>query len=269
MASEMTIQVETGQLISAMSRFARETGQTLKAVYEDQIRLASNSLARAFPAKAMAIARKAVLGDLENIFIETGSDSILQSSFTVVGSGTVPAIVFRTKNGAVLGADTAQLNPWGDMEMMKAHHEKYRSKTTGRATKAGAFTRDIGRWKYINRQIVGPGMVKRYAAKVVFPRLGMLKSGWMLPPGAPKQSKVPAWVEKASKQVGVRSQYTDQMDMFASGFLKLSNLLFYAKRQSGLVLIELQKRQRDLKSYAGKRLQGKIDAFNRRAASGQ
>lgn len=262
---EPTIACETDRLLAGMKTFAAETGQTLKAVFVDQMRLASNSLAKNFPAKSQGIQRKAVLGDLGNIFIEI-DDPLFLENWAGIGE-RAPARVFKTKSGAVFGVEQAQYNPSGDMSAMDAQHRKYRTKG-GRVTKAGSFTRDIGRWKFVNRMVVGKGAVERYARKYLYPRAGAMKSGWLLPSVAPVRSKAPSWVLKARHAVGEQSEYTDQMDLFASGFLKLNNMITYAARQMGLVRIELQKRQRDLKSYAGKRLQQRIAKFNARPNGG-
>lgn len=259
---EPTIACETDRLLAGMKTFAAETGQTLKAVFVDQMRLASNSLAKNFPAKSQGMQRKAIAGDIGNIFIEI-DDPLFLENWAGIGE-KAPARVFKTKSGAVLGVEQASYNAQGDMTAMDAHHKRYRTKA-GRVTKAGSFTRDIGRWKYINRQVVAKGAVARYARKYLFPRVGAMKSGWLLPSGAPVQSKAPAWVLKARHAVGEQSEYTDQMDLFATGFLKLNNRITYAARQMGIVRIELQKRQRDLKTYAGKRLQQRIDKFNSRS----
>jgi hypothetical protein len=260
---DVRISVETGNLVRGMERFAKDTGRSLKEVYQDQMVLASNSLVRNFPPKSMAIGRKAILeADLPNIFTEAPSEFLLNSWVAI---GQPPETIFKTRTGAIIGVDRAHYNPDGNQTMMAAHHQANRNKSNGRVTRAGAFTRDIGRWKFINRQVVPPGAIKRYAASVVFPKLGTMKAGWVLPEKSGLKTKMPAWVAKTRGRVPNASDYTDQMNMFAIGFLRLENLVPYAARQSGLVRIELQKRQRDLLRKSGRQLELEVAKFNGRA----
>jgi hypothetical protein len=260
---DVRISVETGNLMKGMERFARETGRALKEVYQEQMVLASNSLVRNFPPKSMAIGRKAILeADLPNIFTEAPSDFLLNSWVTI---GETPERIFRTKTGAVIGIDKASYNPSNDQYAMADHHQANRNKSNGRVTRAGAYTRDIGRWKFINRQVMPPGAIKRYANSVVFPKLGTMKAGWVLPAKSGLKTKMPAWVAKTRGRVPNASDYTDQMNLFAIGFLRLENLVPYAARQAGLVRIELQKRQRDLLRKSGRQLELEVAKFNGRA----
>jgi len=257
---DLQIQVEQQKLLDGMKRFAKQTGQALKEVYKDQMRLASNSLVKAFPPRTMGQGRKAIMTDLSNLFIEQPG-SFIESAIAVQGQPT--QTIFKTRQGAVYGIDSADYNQSGDHAAMAARHKRFRLPSTGRVTKAGALTRDIGRWKFIQRQVVPAGAVKRYARAKVFKRLGMMKSGWILPRGAGIQTKAARWVFEAQAHVGVRSEYIDRMDTNASGFLQLQNRVPYAGRHVGLVRIEVQKRQRDLKRYAGLRLKKQVEKFNR------
>lgn len=258
MAVDIDIKVESAKVLAGMREFARRTGQELRAVYRDQMRMSSNSLVRTFPVPTRYAGRQAILDDLNNVFVEAPSTFLLESWEAI---GQPPARAFKAKGGGVLGVDEAHYNPSGDAAMMAMHHQRYRLKSTGRVTKAGAFTRDIGRWKFINRQIVPPGAIRRYA-RGVYKRVGMLKSGWMFPTGAGLVTKAPSWVRSARDAVGTRAAFVDRMTPSANGFLQLTNQVPYAKRQIGLVKIELRRRLSDLKRYAGKRLQREISRFN-------
>ena len=114
--------------------------------------------------------------------------------------------------------------------------------------------------------VVPKGAIGKYARKWLFPRAGMMKSGWLLPSAAKLANKVPAWITKARDNTKGWSAFTDAMDADASGFLKLENTVPYAARQGGLLRIELQKRERDLKKYAKLRLEGEAAKFNARPA---
>jgi hypothetical protein len=232
------------------------------------MRLASNSLAKAFPAKTMGQARAAVIYDLENLFVEIGGPFLSATDSPIMAKNARDSltVAVRTNRGALLGVDTLDDNRNSDMGKMAELHQRQRSKATGRVSSAGRLTRDVGRWKFINRQIVGPGAIAKYAKAKVFPKLGMLKAGWLLPSNAPATNKVASWITKARANLGTMASYVDKMDATANGFLQLTNLVRHSPKHQGLVRIEIQKRQRDLLNFAGKRLQKKIDQFNRGAA---
>jgi hypothetical protein len=258
---DMRINIESEKLVRGMKTFARETGQTLKDVYSDQMRLASNSLAKNFPPKSSAKFKRGIVEkELPNIFTEAPSDFILDSWVTV---GTPPERIFKTKTGAIIGVDKSHYNPDGNIAMMEQHHQANRNASNGRVTRAGSFTRDIGRWKFINRQIVPKGAIARYARARVFPKLGTMKAGWILPSSSGLTTKADSWVKRAYGNARGASEYTDQMNLFAVGFLRLVNMIPYAARQSGLVRIELQKRQRDLLRKSGRAMGKEIAKFNR------
>jgi len=260
MAEQLAINVETEKLQRGLERFARETGQTLKAVYEDQIRLASNSLAKHYHPKTAKMGKLAILKDLQNVFIEEKPLFVMEA-WAGIG-GEEPARIFRTSRGAILGIEKTELNPSGDMDFMEWRHKKSRMASNGRVSTAGAKSRNIGRWKYMNRQMVPAGRVAKYAKKRVFPKVGLLKAGWLMPSESGIKNKVPNWITRAGAFRSRLATYGDHMDLFANGFLYLTNNVPYAGKHVGLLRIEIQRRQRDLLLYAGKRLDAKIAKFN-------
>jgi len=254
----MDVQVETNKLYKSMERFARETGQELKDVFEDQMRLASNDLVRWMPPKSKTQGVNAVEVGLGNVFTEY--DSFVLESWESVGP--VPATVIRTKRGAIIAVDAAHYNIEENQGRMIQQHQKNRLKSNGRVTKAGSYGREIGRWKSINRQLVPTGAIKRYRKKHVDHKIGMLKAGWILPEKTGLKTRAPAWVQRAGSSFRNLSEYSDQMDMFASGFLKLTNKVRHVARHGRLISLAVRKRNAALNRFAGRTLDRMIDKFN-------
>lgn len=254
------IEVEAAKLMANIRAFAKDTGMTVKAVYLDQLRLASNSLIKSFPPKTANQGRSVIMEDMTSIFTEVGPGAFLQESFDVFGENAPPK-VFKTARGAVMGAEIDQFNPRGDISIMHDHHQKYRMKN-GRTSKAGSYTRDVGRWKFINRMIVPAGAVKKYAKTKLFPHVGLLKAGWILPANCPVQSKPPAWVAKAGKSVLVGVEFEDKMTPDGNGFLRERNPIEYGSKHQGLIEIELRKRGRDLKRMMKDHINSRFRKYN-------
>lgn len=265
---EAKIQVKTERLLASMKYFAKETGQSLKAVFVDQLRLASNSLVKVFPPKTAAVVRGTIMEDLGNLFVEVGDGSFIKEATPLYMLGeNGPSVTLKTYRGAVLGTEASQYNPKGNIAQMDELHRRNRKRTNGRVVWRTSGTVQVGKFKYVNRMVVGKGKIASYARKVLFPRIGMMKAGWILPDGARIETKAPAWVRKSLRVFGLTGRYSDKMTSDANGFLQETNPVRYSERQAGLVLIELQKRSRDLRRFAGKRLQGAIDKFNGKAAA--
>lgn len=110
-------------------------------------------------------------------------------------SGNV--MLFAKKNGDVYGTEKRLFRPNASIEEMEAHHQKYRSRSTGRTTLAGSFTRNIGRWKFVDRMVVSGSTMQKYL-KHVLKRVGWMKSGWVPAFRALGGKRVPAWIDRHS-----------------------------------------------------------------------
>jgi len=99
-----------------------------------------------------------------------------------------------SKDGRVYGVEETFFKPDASIEEMRAHHKKYFK--NGRRTRAGSFTRDIGRWRFIDKMTVGKDSMKKYL-KWIFLRVGLSKAGWVKAGSRfGKVTKIPAWVSR-------------------------------------------------------------------------
>ena len=250
----MTVSIEatTVDVELAMERFARKMGVSLKDVYVDQMRLANNQLIKLFHPKTAKQGKNRIKRELGSLFIKLGpKDFDMTEQWMEVG-GDVPPQLFRTSRGAVFGVENRLMNLRGDFNAMERYHKRNRLKN-GRTTAAGSWDKRIGRWKFVDRMVVSRRVYDKYLQKRVFPKVGLLKSGWIAR-NAPYEIKAPRWVRKAGERFLKHGRYSDQMDLFASGFLKLINLAPHAADREGLVKIAMRTRVRDLQRHASKRI---------------
>lgn len=260
---EARIQANTKEVNDALKRFAREMGVSLKEVYMDQLRLASNQLVKLYHPKKSTQGKGRIKKELSNLFVVIGPKN-LNMVKSWESSGEQPAgTMFKTSRGAVFGVEQPYWNIRGDMQQMKRHHKRHRSKATGRSSQAGSWTRNIGRWKFIDRQVVPQRAFNRYL-KTVTQKVGALKGAWV-PNNAPFVSKAPAWVMKGrGKAGGIVGKLSDQMNLWAKGVLSLTNPFPHADKHKELIAIAINTRRRDLERHAKKRLDPLTKRFNSR-----
>lgn len=79
------------------------------------------------------------------------------------------------KDGSVYGTQRHFFRPDASMSEMRAHHKQYF--VNGEMSAAGAYTRDIGRWKWIDQMVVRESTFNRYL-KSVERRVGLYAAGW-------------------------------------------------------------------------------------------
>jgi hypothetical protein len=83
--------------------------------------------------------------------------------------------LFVTKDGRVFGCERALFRPDASIETMFTHHQRYWK--NGRMTQAGGMTRDIGRWKFVDKMVVSVTAFEAYK-KYVYEKIGILIGGW-------------------------------------------------------------------------------------------
>ena len=116
-------------------------------------------------------------------------DGMLAATAKVRPNGNV--VLFVKKNGEVYGTDQTFYKPNASVSEMKSHHQSQRGKN-GRVFKRGGATRDIGRWKFVNKMVVGNKAFRRYE-KIAHKKVGILILGWGAAADFVKL-RLPAWV---------------------------------------------------------------------------
>lgn len=180
---------------SSFNASALRFGQEIRLGGVDLMTRASKGIVKTLfpitPPGSREAGEKAIRRDINRIF--TGLDSDLISQAETMGSGDNVRL-FTTKDGRIFGVERALFRPGASMEAMYDHHQRYWK--NGRMTKAGSFTRNIGRWRFVDKMVVSKEALEsfiRYQSE----KSGTLAAGWV--PAARKFGvPVPSWIRGKS-----------------------------------------------------------------------
>lgn len=127
------------------------------------------------------------------------ADETMLRKFRKENPGGETERLFLRKDGTVWATEKRYYHPGASVADMNAHHAQYWN--NGRMSSAGTKTRDIGRWKFIDRMVVGPGAQKRWL-KARYQRVGFLAAGWLNAANELKVARVPAWIKRHTTAPG-------------------------------------------------------------------
>jgi hypothetical protein len=141
--------------------------------------------------------------------------------------------LFVKKDGTVYGTDRAHFLPGaGVSDIASIHRANF---VNGRMSAAGGDTRDIGRWKFINKYYVPKSSLDAFVA-TRFARVGLAKSGWAW---CAKQLKnpvkgsatrgIPKWVTRHLGDYGL-GQVQDNAEDRNNPRITLTNTAKYADK---------------------------------------
>lgn len=102
------------------------------------------------------------------------SDSLIDSALETGIYETVTVRLWTRKDGTVYGTQAHFFRPDASMTEMREHHKRYFK--NGRMSQAGAYTRDIGRWKWIDQMVVRASTFNRYLDQMEY-RVGWYAGG--------------------------------------------------------------------------------------------
>jgi len=174
-----TMTLNASEFNKAILGVHRDTGFLIEFIVADQMALWAKTLLQyTLPSKKITtggsdkkIGMEAVRKDIEGKFGDGGAlfvvvdNGSIQSEWEAVKNGvTYDAHIFKTKKGRVFGVEKHMIDYSGSR--IAAHHAKYRSPTTGQVTKAGTFTKDIGRWKFVDKLVVTKAALKAHVKKM-------------------------------------------------------------------------------------------------------
>lgn len=101
--------------------------------------------------------------------------------------------LWSKSDGTIYGVENDFFRPNATLSDLREHHKKYFR--NGRMTRAGGATRDVGRWKFIDRLVIPEETFQAYL-KEQQAKVGYLASGWRV---AAKRLGIslPAWIANA------------------------------------------------------------------------
>ena len=129
------------------------------------------------------------------------SDSLVDSAIETDTFQSENVRLWTRRDGTVYGTQRSFFRPDASISEMRAHHKEYFK--NGQMSRAGTYTRDIGRWKWIDQMIIRASTWERYW-KHIAPRVGYYAGGWgpgaralkvPLPPYARRNSSTPGRVD--------------------------------------------------------------------------
>jgi hypothetical protein len=176
-----------------------------------------------------------------------------------------PAVAFRTKSGAVYAVEKTLIDLRGTR--MAEHHKKYRSPKTGRVSKAGTYTRNIGRWKFIDKMAVTKASFNKYARQLKND-VGTLKAGWVKGAvffASKCNGKVdpPSWIARNEDRYpgrGAGGSINEQG--FGNLYIENTSPFAKTKTSAAMIAVALRTRERDIDRNIRKRAEGIAAQYN-------
>lgn len=141
--------------------------------------------------------------------------------------------LFIKKDGTVYGTDKAHFRRFATKGSLRLLHKK--AFTNGKMSSAGSSTRDIGRWKFIDKYFVPPEVLAEYVASAQA-KVGLAKSGWAAcakqlkgaVTGSPTRG-IPRWVTRHLGDFGF-GYIQDNADKADNPSITLTNTCRYADK---------------------------------------
>jgi hypothetical protein len=141
--------------------------------------------------------------------------------------------IFKTKNGEIYGTDKAHFLPGASVsDIADIHRANF---VNGRMSAAGGDTRNIGRWKFVNKYFVPPSALQAFAASQ-YRKVGLAKSGWAWcakhlknPVKGSATRGIPKWVTRHLGDYGL-GQVEDNADDKNNPRITLTNTSKYADK---------------------------------------
>jgi hypothetical protein len=231
--AELKVITDVTSYRKQVQTYAKLTGVDLRTAMRESVSVMAGQLARRFPPKTAKQGKDAIQNDLNRVF--DTDEAIIKEWEQSIESGVMGSSqtmrAFKTKSGAVFLRDEAFYRPNASLGEMEQHHLRQRSPATGRVTTAGGYTRNIGRWKAVDKMYVRAPVLKSYVA-LVANGVGRLKAGWSPATTMWKgAAKLPSWITRHANDYG---SVNDQMKASGDGYIEIVNETPYASRWSNI-----------------------------------
>lgn len=194
------------KIIAWMAAFGAGVRDTVRY----QGRLLGEKVISLTPPRNRAQGRKAVAADIRRVIL--GLEDLPPSTqVQLVEKGETVVRAFIAKDGTVYGVDRAMYRPEATQDEISRYHQSLRG-ARGRVSRAGSQTRDIGRWKFMEKLVVTKESLDEYI-RTVQARVGRGKGGWAggtLALGG----NVAGWVAEHARTAGTFVDGTNERNPF-------------------------------------------------------
>ncbi|MDB6017674.1 MAG: hypothetical protein JWR19_2163 [Pedosphaera sp.] len=231
-------------LVDFIGAFHVSVRQALKY----QGRLMGEKLITLTPPRTQKQGERRVSADIKRIILGVEDLPPLDQAH-LVEKGENVVRVFVSKDGTVYGTDRNLYRPEATMDEISKYHQSQRTKN-GRVTSAGTRTRDVGRWKFIEKLVITRDKLDEYIG-MVKDRVGRGKGGWAT--GVIKEGgKVSSWIGRHARTAGTYLDATND----AEPYVLFINKSEWASGGDHERIIEnaVQSRTRDIHSYIRRKI---------------
>lgn len=184
-------------------------------------------------------------------------------------------VFMKSRGGGVFAVQKTYFYPDASVRELEVLHRSLRLPSTGRPSRAGGWSKDIGRWKTTNSITTRKSTLDKYVQHVIN-RVGRAKSTWLEAYNHFKQTvgmnllpwNPPSWIERHSRSVLGEGVYLDKFDPNTiTGEWAAGSNLDYGKDPQASVSRTFPNRLKDLQGgWALKRLKGRIEKFSAKEA---
>lgn len=176
---EVELEFDMSEFNKQLQQFILYSGRSIEEEFERQVKLLLRTVVDITPpahgkgtkGKAGKMGRSKIVGDLvgrkgtrrnrrSGIFTVLSDDLVDHALETGLYDSSDNVRLWVRKDGTVYGTQTHLFRPDATLSEMRYHHKRYFKK--GEMSKAGTFTRDIGRWRWIDQMIVRESTFKKY-----------------------------------------------------------------------------------------------------------
>lgn len=163
--------------------------------------------------------------------------------------GSEIARLWITKDGTPYGVEKDMFFPHPSEADIREHHKRYYR--NGRFTRAGGATKDIGRWRFIDKFVLPKEDFTAYL-KEQYAKVGYLMSGWRV--AARKLGlNIPDWVANADGPSSGEIQITeDRLRIVASNEVSFASTRIPDRRIQKAIDRQSGKMQRAFEDYVAK-----------------
>ncbi len=159
----------------------------------------------------------AINRELNRVFFGVSQAQVTEARAVNV-SGVASKTLWADKSGQVYGVEDVLFMPDATSEQLATVHNAARL-SNGKVSLAGAFTRNIGRWKFVNRAVTLQSIKDDYI-KTVFAKLGRFKATWAVSGADLGDEKYPSWITRHFGRLGNMTFLNRQhMDDPVKGFV--------------------------------------------------